>query len=410
MNKLSAIVGRHEPATATRSACPRATHLPVVSERAGSSNHTVAERRQGSTQRRHGLSAGSGEKRLARQPDKKRLVASHRTGWGNLGIWLTFLGVLFASEAALTYAIAHGPWWAAIPLVLIAAHLMHAHLLALHDAAHGTLCPYAPLNYAIGVFIGALGFIEFSLFRAVHHTHHAYLGTPRDEELWPFVNPEVSRWQRRVAAILELAAGLAFEPFLLLRAFFRRGSTIRKPALRRRIWMELVLLLIAWSVIIAATAYWHAWKYLLVVYLLPAFLAGNFHSWRKYVEHMGLFGAKVLECTRTVLPQTVLGRALSFTLFHEPYHGVHHIYARLPHAVLPELSAMLLPPAQGEIRPFPNYRSALRDMIMSLHDPRIGAQWLQTPVSDENSHLTASNPCPLELVSSVGCLRRSPAR
>jgi fatty acid desaturase len=394
MNKLSAIVGRDEPATATRAACPRSTHLPVLSERAGSSNHTDAERRPGSTQRRrHGLSAGSGEKRLVRQPDKKRLVASHRTGWGNLAMWLAFMGVFVASQAALTYTVAHGLWWAAIPLVLIVAHLMHAHLLALHDAAHGTLCPYAPLNYAVGVFIGVLGFIEFSLFRAVHHTHHAYLGTPRDEELWPFVNPEVSRWQRRVAAILELTAGLAFEPYLLLRAFFRSGSTIRKPALRRRIWMELVLLVIAWSVIIAATAYWHAWKYLLVVYLLPAFLAGNLHSWRKYVEHMGLFGAKILECTRTVLPQTALGRALSFTLFHEPYHGVHHKYARLPHAVLPELSSMLQPPAPGEIPPFPNYRSAILDMITVLHDPRIGPQWLNSPGSLQGKTSIESTAC-----------------
>jgi fatty acid desaturase len=312
-------------------------------------------------------------------------------GWGNFGIWLAFLGAFFAAQATLAYAVASGAWWAAIPLVLLGAHLMHAHLLALHDAAHGTLCPYAPVNYVIGVFIGAMGFIEFSLFRAVHHTHHAYLGTPRDEELWPFVNPEVTRWRRQLAAVLELTVGLVYSPFLLLRAFFRRGSTIRRPALRQRIWTELMLVLTVWSVVILATAYWHAWKYLIVVYVLPAFLAGNLHTWRKYVEHMGLLGAKILECTRTVMPQTALGRVLSFSLFHESYHGVHHKYARLPHAVLPELSSILLPPAQGEIRPFPNYRSAVLDMITSLHDPRIGAQWLQSPVSNELDSLETTS-------------------
>src|SRR5262245_7179751 len=120
------------------------------------------------------------------QPDKKRLLASHRNGWGNFGIWLPFVGVFFAGQAILALTIAQGLWWAAIPLVLFLAHLMHAHLLALHDAAHETLCPYPPLNYAIGVFIGVLGLIEFSLFRVVHHSHHSYMATPRDEELWPF--------------------------------------------------------------------------------------------------------------------------------------------------------------------------------------------------------------------------------
>jgi fatty acid desaturase len=321
-------------------------------------------------------------------PDKKRLHASHRTNWSNLGIWLAFLAGLIASEAMLAYIVTYGPWWAAIPLVLLIAHLMHAHLLALHDAAHGTLCPYGPLNDVIGVFIGVLGFIEFSLFRAVHHTHHSYLGTPRDEELWPFVNPEVRRWKRRLAAVLELTAGLFFTPFLLLRAFFRRGSTIRKPALRRRIWMELVMVLITWSVVVLATASWHAWSYLLIAYLLPAWLAGNLQSWRKYVEHMGLLGTKILECTRTVLPQTAMGHVLSFTLFHEPYHGVHHKYARLPHAVLPELSSILQPPEPGEIPPFPNYRSAILDMITSLSDPRIGAQWLNLRGPKQGTRLT----------------------
>jgi fatty acid desaturase len=319
------------------------------------------------------------------QPDKVRLLASHRTGWGNLWLWLAFAGVLFGSQAILAFSVAIGLWWAAIPLVLLLAHLMHAHLLALHDAVHGTVCPYPPLNYAIGVFIGVLGLTEFSLFAAVHHTHHAYIGTPRDEELWPFVDPRVSRWQRRLAAFLELTMGLLFTPCMLLRAFFRKGSSITEPVLRRRIWGELVLLLSTWSLILSTIAYLHAWKYFLVVYALPAYLAGNLQCGRRFVEHMGLFGEKVLECTRTVVPRTAVGRFFAFTLFHEPYHGVHHIYPRLPHAVLPELSSILHPPAPAEVPPFPNYRSAILDAFSSLTDPRIGSQWLSAPPSGGGS-------------------------
>jgi DNA modification methylase len=34
-----------------------------------------------------------------------------------------------------------GPGWLVVPLVLVLAHLYHSHLLAFHEAAHGSLCP-----------------------------------------------------------------------------------------------------------------------------------------------------------------------------------------------------------------------------------------------------------------------------
>jgi fatty acid desaturase len=311
-------------------------------------------------------------------PDKKRLLARHQMRWTNLWIWLAFAAGFFATQGLLAVMVAWGPWWAAIPLVFLLAHLMHSHLLALHDAAHETFCPNRVLNEAVGIFIGTLGLIEFSLFRYVHHTHHSYLGTPRDEELWPFVNPEVPRWRRRLAATLELTVGLVYTPFLLLRAFFRKDSTIREPALRRRVWAELALMVAVWGGIVAATAYWQAWTFLLVVFVAPAFVAGNMQSWRKYIEHMGLTGDKVLGCTRTIVPQTWLGHVLVFTLFHEPYHGVHHTFPRLPHETLPEFSPMLEPVTSDEVPPFANYRGALIDMVSSLRDPRIGSHWEQS--------------------------------
>jgi fatty acid desaturase len=319
------------------------------------------------------------------QPDKQRLLASHETHWSSAWLWLGFAVLFFALQGLIIFLYLHGAWWAAFPLMLLLGHLMHSHLLALHDATHETLCPCWPVNEAIGIFIGTLGLIEFSLFRVVHHTHHSYLGTERDEELWPFVNVEVPRWRRRLAAFLELTCGLAYTPFLLLRAFLRKGSTIRHPGTRRRIWLELALMVAVWTAILTATAYYHAWDILLVAYVIPAFVAGNLQSARKYIEHMGLCGGKILECTRTVIPQTALGRLVAFTLFHEPYHGVHHKYARLPHAALPQFSSILEPIGATEIPPFPNYRSAFLDMLTSLHDPRVGAQWLKLDAAEQES-------------------------
>ena len=66
--------------------------------------------------------------------------------------------------------------------------------------------------------------MSFSLYRAAHQLHHAYLATERDVELWPFVIPGTPRWIRILAAVIELSFGLFFTPFLFVRTFIRAGS------------------------------------------------------------------------------------------------------------------------------------------------------------------------------------------
>ena len=43
---------------------------------------------------------------------------------------------------------------------------------------------------------GIFSLMSFSLYRAAHQLHHAYLASERDEELWPFVRPEMPRASR----------------------------------------------------------------------------------------------------------------------------------------------------------------------------------------------------------------------
>jgi fatty acid desaturase len=245
----------------------------------------------------------------------------------------------------------------------------------LHEATHGLLRRNRRFNEFDGVLLGVFSFMSFSLYRAAHQTHHAYFATERDEELWPFVFTDTPRWARVLAAILELTMGLLFTPFLFLRAFLRKGSPIRSKKVRRRIWMELGLMVVVWIGVLAAVSHWQVWRYFLWMYLTPAYVAANLQTWRKYVEHVGLTGSTVNSATRNIVAKGWWGRLVAFTLLHEPFHGVHHLHVGLHHEELPLRVAELLPVAPDERAPFPSYSHALVDLLRNLRDPQVGAQW-----------------------------------
>jgi fatty acid desaturase len=110
------------------------------------------------------------------------------------------------------------------------------------------------------------------------------------------------------------------------------------------------------------------------MYLAPAVLAANLQSWRKYIEHVGMTGDTVNSTTRSIVAKSWLGRLVAFTLLHEPFHGVHHQRAGLPHSVLPQHVEKLQPKKLGERAPYTSYRYALIELVRSLADPRVGPQ------------------------------------
>jgi fatty acid desaturase len=287
----------------------------------------------------------------------------------------TLVFLIAITEVAIWASIWAGWVWLTLPLALVAAHLMHGLLIGFHEASHGLLRKTRRLNEFDGVLIGIFSFLPFSLYRVVHQMHHMHLATEKDTELWPFVLTRAPRWARRLAALVELTFGLFYSPLIFLRVFLRRDSSVRSRKVRRRIWFELALSFVAWSALLGAVAFWGVWKYFLWLYLVPAMIAANLQSWRKYVEHVGLTGNTVNSSTRSIVPKSWLGHLFAYTLLHEPYHGVHHQNAGLPHRWLPQFTEILTPKEPGELAPFMSYRQALPDLIRSLSDPRVGAQW-----------------------------------
>ena len=299
----------------------------------------------------------------------------HEPHWALRSAFQLLVFGLVLAEVALAVTVHSGLIWLTVPLVLVVSHLMHGVLIGLHEAAHGLLRKNRGFNEFDGVVIGALSFMSFSLYRVVHQTHHAHLTTERDYEFWPLSQTSMPRWKRRLAAFFELNFGLFYSPFVFLRAFLCSPSPVRSKRVRRRIWAELALSFVTWILIVWAISTFGLWKYFIWMYLTPALLAANLQSWRKYIEHVGMTGDTVNSSTRSIVAKSWLGRLVAFTLLHEPFHGVHHQRAGLPHSVLPQHVEKLQPKNLGERPPYRGYRYALIELLRCLANPRVGPQW-----------------------------------
>ncbi len=306
----------------------------------------------------------------------EQTVEAHEPHWISRAAFAVLEALFFFMQAALVFALYRNNYWLAVPLALMVSHLMHGLLIGFHEASHGLLRKNRQLNEIGGIILGVFSLMSFSLYRAAHQLHHAYLASERDEELWPFVHPQKPRWIRVGAALLELAMGIFFTPFLFMRTFLRKGSPIRNKKLRRRIWIEFAIIAVVWTAILTTDAMLGSWKYFWWMYFIPAWLAANMQSLRKYVEHVGLTGATVNSSTRSIIAEGWQAKFICFTLLHEPYHGVHHWRSGLPHPELPQHVEALAPTAPEDRPPFRTFRAALHDLFVNLPDPRVGAQWL----------------------------------
>jgi fatty acid desaturase len=290
------------------------------------------------------------------------------------GGWLV---LFFITMAVSLVAWDHGYWPVSVVCWLFQAHIGHTNLLAFHEASHYLLHRDRRLNELQGVVIGSLILTPLSAYRWVHNMHHTHLGTPRDTELWPFVDPSVPRWKRLVIAFGELFLGFFFTPLVFLRGVL--VARLPRPTARRLIG-EYALCIITWAVILGSVAYFNIWEYFLVGYFVPSLIAGNMQTLRQYTEHMGLLGHDVPTTTRTVVDPTWAGRVLSASMLHIDLHGPHHKYSKIPHHNLNEATPVVYEQElnePGAANVFRSYPAAIWDMVKSLGNPRVGAQWLK---------------------------------
>lgn len=313
---------------------------------------------------------------------KQHLQRLHRKSPRTLAEATACLGVFFGLMGVSLVAWHHGYWPITLLCWAIQGHFGHSNLLAFHEASHYVLHPSRRLNELQGVVLGSIILTPISAYRWVHNQHHLHLGTPRDTEMWPFVDPAAPRWRRLLAAAAELLCGFFYTPVVFVRGVLVADRMPRTVA--RRLVLEYILCVLTWAAILGGVAYFGRWEDFLVGYMVPSLIAGNLQSLRKFTEHMGLLGHDVPTKTRTVIDRTLFGRLLSATMLHIDWHGPHHRYAKIPHFHLPEATPIvyadvLAEPAGANV--FGSYPAAVWAMLRTLGNPRVGAQWLARDAS-----------------------------
>ncbi len=269
----------------------------------------------------------------------------------------------------------HERIWPVLPVVWAALAWMNlASLTRLHEAAHGTLVRTRWLNDAIGTSIGTFALTPLSVYRYMHHQHHAFVGAPADPEFWPYNVPTAPRALRLAYAWAELFAGWIVTPTLYSYRTLRSWPEV--PARQRpRIIAEWALLVVVWGVLLGVIGYFRWWPEFIVAHFVSMWAAGSIQAIRKFTEHLGMFGEGVLGVTRTVVHERPLGKALSKSQLHTDHHGTHHRWARIPYYGLPEATKLAFEETPDG-RMFPNYLAAMADMIPNLLDPKVGSQWV----------------------------------
>jgi fatty acid desaturase len=174
--------------------------------------------------------------------------------------------------------------------------------------------------------------------------------------------------------------GAIHTPILYLRAYRRNASKMNLSRRKRiMIWLEKLLPLGAMLAIGASCFVYGVFDLFAVAFLVPAFLSGNVPSWRKFIEHIGLVGHDWESLTRAIRPRTRLGRLVSESVLHEPYHDLHHHYPKIPYDALPAATAFADPAPGCE---FDSYFAAFRDLCGTLSDPKFGSAWLPSPAAE----------------------------
>lgn len=292
-------------------------------------------------------------------PDSRRQLPAELFTKRPLRFTMKFLAATLIVAASWTAVIAVQQWWATGVLVIIMG-MMYAHLVTLqHECLHEHVYHRRWMNRLVGFMCGLFVLSSYSHFKYEHLRHHAFLGTPKNQEFFNYRFHDLgtplgfARCAFNPGRYLKVAKGLGRS------LIWRLDPSVIKPRSAKKIRTEYA----AFAVIILATVLISivtASPLALLLWVLPALLiAEPAHFLIELPEHFGLNSQtdpNVLGNTRTV-------RAGWFGKWYtngNDLHTAHHYHQGVPMANVPELHKMI----ENRIATIePSYFSFYRDVV-----------------------------------------------
>jgi fatty acid desaturase len=292
---------------------------------------------------------------------------------------LTFNWALIAACFALVI------WQPSIPAVVLAMLVLGGRQLGLgilmHETAHRSLMKTSSLNEWVGQWLCAAPmFVDLTIYRRYHMTHHMKAGTDQDPDLANYMNYPVTKASLRRKLMRDLLGKSGIRAFAALVALYgssdsdglakgysyrsaaqRTNSAARVRTLARNSWRILVANGVMFA-LCAATG--HPLAYL----LWPASWLTTYMLYsriRNAAEHGALPGtrdADIWRNTRTVI--AAWWERLTVAPNYVNYHFEHHLVPAMPAYQLPRFHRWLKAQGAYERATLENgYRQVLRKMV-----------------------------------------------
>ncbi len=279
-------------------------------------------------------------------------------------------------------------WTVRVFWTAVAAYCHFCWTSCFHETVHHTLCGSRRFSIWIGRFIGTMIFVPYTVYRESHIRHHAYLNKPTDWELWPYSDPTVGLWYRRIFCWLEIPLGAFTSPYAYGRLFLHKDSPLTNTKLRATIRREYFGMVIVWSAIVAAMAWWSVWDIFIRAWVIPHLIAGVFQTFRKFTEHLGMKSYDPLLGARTVIGNGLFTRCCTYLNFDIFVHGPHHRHPRFRHDQLCD-KMQEYQSQNSELRSpvFQTYWDAMCHMIPSaIRNPGVGMNVGAPAPATEKAH------------------------
>jgi omega-6 fatty acid desaturase (delta-12 desaturase) len=277
---------------------------------------------------------------LDRQFDRESLAVHAQSHLGRAVLEIATSVVPYLALSVAMYFALGVSYLVALALAVPAAGFLVRTFIVFHDCAHGSLLRTKRANRWVGRITGLLVLSPYERWRHDHAIHHASSGDLERRGVGDVVTLTVVEYRRRswrgrlgYRLIRNPIVMFGLGPVIAMIVGPRIATRAQRPRMRNSVLATDAAL----ASIVVALCWLIGWQQFLLVWTLPAMLAGSVGIWLFYVQHQfedaywqagpdwdyteaALRGSSYLR----------LPKLLQFFTGNIGLHHVHHLNARIP--------------------------------------------------------------------------------